>query len=547
MLNKFFTKIRSFSWEQWFLMIFGATFFIGIWHAFPMLDVIGDTSPFTGGVLRSIEAHSLLPGNWVAYGTLTFYLNYISQIFVLFFTFLYFHFDSQQLLEFLILNPQEAYWVARFMTALTGIGMLAVLYRFLKKEIPDAISRLTLLLLLFGNILTAAMLRTGKMWVLSVFLGTLSFTYLYKYLQIRLAGNDRDWKRVAFIAILFAFLAFANFPLAGYYLLALPIIFYFAPRTKQSYLKLAGYIFVAFILFLLIEALNYRNIMAQIGDIFINFHPLNKPLSSSLSFSSSIRLHLQQAIEVYPLMLVIIISLFTKVKNKPLAYLAAGYALGYFLLVSFLSNWYSDPGLYLRYLFPLGIFFFFLLTAVLPINHRISIPLLILTLLVYIRVLWLISMPTTYNQAYDYISREFGMKEILIINNIPQLNLPLNEASYRITKPVNCATKCSYILGHPDLINFKPIVVTKDNSIKVILNTITSSTKIIRIEEKQVLGCDRASIVKFGNNISDINFFDLEYNFGRWGWDFITLSNLGKNIYIYDAKQCLDLPENLNQ
>ena len=63
------------------LAFFALGSFVGIWHALPMLNVILDEQYFVGGVLRAIEAKSILPlATDVPYGTITFYLNYALQI-----------------------------------------------------------------------------------------------------------------------------------------------------------------------------------------------------------------------------------------------------------------------------------------------------------------------------------------------------------------------------------------------------------------------------------------------------------------------------------
>ena len=70
------------------LSVLGAltlSFFIGIWHAFPMLNVVADEMYFVGGVLRAMENLTIFPAPGdVPYGTLTYVLNYaLVALFVL--------------------------------------------------------------------------------------------------------------------------------------------------------------------------------------------------------------------------------------------------------------------------------------------------------------------------------------------------------------------------------------------------------------------------------------------------------------------------------
>ena len=53
--------------EDTAVALFGATFFVGVWYALPMVNTITDVWAFGGGVLRAMEAHTLLPGSGVDY------------------------------------------------------------------------------------------------------------------------------------------------------------------------------------------------------------------------------------------------------------------------------------------------------------------------------------------------------------------------------------------------------------------------------------------------------------------------------------------------
>ena len=91
-------ELRINSWNKFFLnkqniplILLSVSFFIGIWHALPMLDVVGDEMYYVGGVLRAMENFTLIPAfGEVPYGTITYLLNYVligGFVFILFFFF----------------------------------------------------------------------------------------------------------------------------------------------------------------------------------------------------------------------------------------------------------------------------------------------------------------------------------------------------------------------------------------------------------------------------------------------------------------------------
>ena len=97
--------LRHMTLEDTAVAVFGATFFVGVWYALPMVNTITDVWAFGGGVLRAMEAHTLLPGSGVDYGTLSFYQNYLAFVLALGFGYMLSGFDLEALKTVLILNP----------------------------------------------------------------------------------------------------------------------------------------------------------------------------------------------------------------------------------------------------------------------------------------------------------------------------------------------------------------------------------------------------------------------------------------------------------
>src|SRR3989338_705949 len=132
-------RIRRLTAEDAAVLFFGASFFIGIWYALPMVNTITDVWPFGGGVLRAMEAHTLLPGYGVDYGTLSFYQNYLAMAVALGVGFVLSGFDFEALKTVLILNPSYSLLVPRLVSALTAAVLLLFVHRFLKAHVHSAL------------------------------------------------------------------------------------------------------------------------------------------------------------------------------------------------------------------------------------------------------------------------------------------------------------------------------------------------------------------------------------------------------------------------
>src|SRR3989338_8134284 len=154
-------RIRTLSAEDTAVILFGASFFIGVWYALPMVNTITDVWPFGGGVLRAMEAHTLLPGYGVNYGTLSFYLNYAFMTLALAAGYVFSGFDFEVLKTALIQNPSYSLLVPRFVSALTAGVFLLFVHRFLKAHVHSVWWRLALLMLVFGNVLAVLLARSG--------------------------------------------------------------------------------------------------------------------------------------------------------------------------------------------------------------------------------------------------------------------------------------------------------------------------------------------------------------------------------------------------
>ena len=87
--------INKLNLEKIVLTVLSLTFFIGIWHAFPMVTVVSDEVYYVVGVLHAMDAHSIFPqANDIPYGTMLYILDYVVTAIVLSIFIPFFHSNS---------------------------------------------------------------------------------------------------------------------------------------------------------------------------------------------------------------------------------------------------------------------------------------------------------------------------------------------------------------------------------------------------------------------------------------------------------------------
>ena len=527
-----FALVRRLTAEDAAVLFFGASFFVGIWYALPMVNTITDVWPFGGGVLRAMEAHTLLPGYGVNYGTLSFYLNYAFMTLALAAGYVFSGFDFEVLKTALIQNPSYSLLVPRFVSALTAGVFLLFVHRFLKAHVHSVWWRLALLMLVFGNVLAVLLARSGKMWMLSIGLGTVSFIYLYRSLREEASGGRPS--RLAFTSVITAFLATANFPFAAVYLVNIPVLFYVFPRTYDSLKPLAYAVALGGALLIGVFALNAGNTIAQVSGFILPLVGIGVESAAAvrLTYFESFIVNARQAIEAFPLLLLALVAVARSgIRDKTLAYLSLLYAAVYIIAVSVVFT--SDDGLALnvRHIFPLGFFLTFLLAAFEVPRRWVSGVFLGVGFLIYIYAVALLSVPATYNSAYDYVVATYGNADIRIDEHIFEMTLPMNKASYGLFMPASCGSACEHLRAARDDIAFNPLVVTDLSDPK---KAAALPPPDIIVTERAIPGC--VPLARFGNAVRDDEIFDIDINLGRMLMpSFYRLRQLGKNVYVYDG------------
>src|SRR3989344_9116811 len=209
------------------LAFFALGSFVGIWHALPMLNVILDEQYFVGGVLRAIEMKSILPlATDVPYGTVTFYLNYVLQIPFLVILLAWKGFSIVSLKAYLVLHPETAYLVPRLLSAMLASAVALAYDRFLRSEGLPLVQRFAVLSVIFSTVIATVTLHTGKVWVLSSVLVGISALCTYLALRAHIRGAQEPVYGPTFWSIICAFVALANFPLVGVFLINIRLIFF---------------------------------------------------------------------------------------------------------------------------------------------------------------------------------------------------------------------------------------------------------------------------------------------------------------------------------
>ena len=526
--------------------------FVGIWHALPLLTVIFDEQYFVGGVLRAIEARSgvPLPGD-VPYGTITFYLNYALQIPFLLILFVWKGFSLVSLKIYLVLHPETSYFVPRFLSAVI-MSIFAIGYdRYLRSEGLALVQRFAVLSVIFCTVISTATLHTGKMWVLSTVLSSASALYTYIAFRNHSEGRPEPKYGPIFWAIACAFVSLANFPLSLIFLINIPIFLYLFRHDAVRLRAIVRATSIGAGVLLAAVAANWQNYYAEVTRHISETLGAHIQLSGESaqvthSYVTSFFVHAEQLIVAFPLVIaVVVIALVThSVRDKLLFRLAIGYSCMYFIAIAIIKPDLIDVGNMLHYLYPLAFFFSGMLAA---IDYKKMRHVLWgfcgLQVVVFVYTLYLLSVPTTYNQAAVYIEENFVNEHALFINEIVELSLPLNKETSSLLGDWVCGSKCQYWRSSSEDSDFKPLVITpfQGKTGKVDLSSYSRVFLITGAHPVEMCATDEP-IVTFQSGYSDASFVSIQDNLGNYlSADFWRLHRLGKNIRIYElTKKCAE-------
>src|SRR3989338_7415304 len=110
--------------------LLGLSFFVGIWHGWPLTALVADEAYHVGGDLRAIAAHTILPlpGD-VPYSTVAYLVSYFFTGAYLLLLLPFFAFNLSALQNFLLDHPEQLYVVTRAASALFAFLCLLVMER----------------------------------------------------------------------------------------------------------------------------------------------------------------------------------------------------------------------------------------------------------------------------------------------------------------------------------------------------------------------------------------------------------------------------------
>ncbi len=537
-----FKELKKFklNFERTVILVLAVSFFVGLWHAFPMLNVVADEMYFVGGVLRAMENHSLLPAAGdVPYGTLTYFLNYFligGQLAILL---PFFSFSLSALEDYLVQAPETVYIVPRLASALLALVYLYFISKILRQEVSESGSRAVLLLLLFGNMLTVLILHTGKMWVLSTLLVVISFYFLYQALS-RLNKDSFQISKNIFWSIIFGFLAAANFPLNAIFLVNLAVIAWVWRKDTKVLKSALKYSLIGLALLVIISWLNFSGISGQIASIFSQYRPLDEIGAERGLVFKSFSLYFQRLFAFYPLLLaVLLFSLKDGVKNKKLFGLAALYFCVYFATIGFLATWSADNLYsYFRYCYPLGFFLFFIVISFKIRFRKIFYLFGFIAVIYFLLTLYLLSAATSYNLARDWTVANLNYRRNIIINQVNYLYLPKNKKSYQLTKDKFCASKCQKVIASGLNSDFRPLVVdkyTREEKLQFYLGRKAHNIFLITSEREKIR--DNIIIASFSGGRPGRGGYGVDGRMANYfDWKMFFVRHLGPDIYILRTK-----------
>lgn len=519
--------------EKIVLVFLSLSFFIGIWHGFPFTNLVADEMFFSGSVLRSMDAQTLLPLPLdVPYGTLTFYLSYIFVGLSLILLLPFANFDISTLQSLVISYPAVVYFAARLLSFAIAITSLYLFNKILKRYVSDYRNRLLIVFILFGNILVNLLLHTSKVWILSTFLFVSSFYFLFQFLE---EVDVTKQKKYIWLSVLLAFLAFSNFPFMGISLIVLPIILYRNWQVAEVRKTLILSSLVGFVVFVLVTLSNLSGVKAQVYSIIYDYSFSQGAKIYNLTFFESLVSHMRKIFIMFPVLIFFAIYAYFKgrIKNINLFWLSFIYLATYTFLIIFVDRWSVVPQSALRYLFPLPFFLAFFIASFEYSFRKILLVPAFIVLLYLVHSLYYISIPTTSHNLVDFIEKSFYSNENTVLINNVGVDAPvlLNKKSAALFKDRECGSLCKVTISSDLQSSFKPLV----------LDFHTDSSRIPDLSNKDTYLISRAAttssdfklFASFTNNVPDTGYYSLDSSGNYFDFSYLKLRNFGPNLYIY--------------
>lgn len=187
----------------------------------------------------------------------------------------------------------------------------------------------------------------------------------------------------------------------------------------------------------------------------------------------------------------------------------------------------DDPQLYIRYfVYPVFIIGVILLYSELRSWKYIRMCIIGICILFSFKTMYLLSVDTTYNIARAYLLKNAGNTPIF--NPVVELDLPKNSMAYEITKESACGSRCKSVLSGSD--NGKSFFVVHADTKQEFVDTVNSMRPRYEIATSTR---QEVPVFSVSNGLSPGMWFSVDYRLGAYTLDFLRMSRLGDDIFIY--------------
>ncbi len=517
--------------ERIILALLVATFFLGLDFGFPLTVTTNDEMYFVGGVFRALAERTVLPqGLDVPYGTVNYLFSYILIGISLIVLMPWSGFNFTALEAWVFDHHYLFYLAPRLISALSLVIILFIFYPLVQIKIRLVSVRLALTVLLFANLLVATIFHTGKVWPLTTALLVASFFCLYRVL----VGE----RRFVFGAVVAAFLAFANFPLAGIGLIAIPLLVFYYRHNQWPIKELIGSTAIGALVAILLFSLNYQGIYAQVFSIINDYTLSPVAQAHNVSITESVILFLLKLGMLFAPLLVALVAVAGNIIDRKLFWLSLAYLIIYLSAISVTARWAYDLGSYFRYLLPAGFWLTFMILSF-DLNNLNTWRRLIVglsagvTLIYFGFAVYYLLIPSTLNKARDWTMDNLNNPRVAIINDAgPLYEPPLNQASARALIDYSCGSRCRLFREGELTSSFKPLVL--DSRVSTRLPEGFASVYRVATEE---LADDNWELIYQITNPSYRGRAQTIDSFGDYfNLNFFKLKNWGDNFYIYQQK-----------
>lgn len=513
--------------ERMFLGFLLMTLVVGIWHALPILGVIGDEAPFVGGVLREISVGSIIPHTDYSY-TLSFYANYALMLPVLALMYALSGFSVPGLLDTLTVHHYLLYLIPRTVTLLAALGTAALLLSLGREEAFSVRSRLLVVGLYSSTLIVSLIDHTGKMWGLSVFLAALSVFFAARTVRrvddrVGILGSPSFW------SIGFAFLSFANFPPAVVMLSVVPFFLFLYRKDLRAVHRIILSTLVWSAVFLALFFLNFHGWVTQnaITD------PGGAPAASVYE---NIVHHMHMVFLLLPFLVLVVLLRIGSVTNKPLLTLLLVELFLYVGIVSVRAPWAAGSVAYYRYEFFVAFFLVCILFTLRPRWDNVVALLLGVSLIFWLKILILLALPTTYNGARDTVVEDLGGKDVVVRVEVEELDLPKNSPSYTLNSSAHCASRCQAGREKEFAPDLHYLVVDDETDPAAVQSFPDHDRPVYVITDTRHASIE--PLFGFTNGLTD-GFLSVEHGLGAYDIDLFRVKRLGRPIFVYPTTPSL--------